>query len=179
MEIEAGNSDELLDKFYQMLIVTRRRHRLPLQRILWFRNLVKCLGPRVKIWVASHEGRPVASIVTLSHKNTLIYKYGSSDPEFLKLNGTVALFWAAIQEAKGEGLTQFDLGRSDLDNQGLITFKDRWGAERLELTYRRSTREPASKSTGGKVGALTSLAFPRMPESLLVFAGKVLYRHKG
>ena len=29
----------------------------------------------------------------------------------------------------------FDFGRSDLDNPGLLTFKDRWGATRSSLIY--------------------------------------------
>ena len=43
------------------------------------RNLIACLGDNVKIRVASKDGRPVASILTLRHKRTLVYKYGCSD----------------------------------------------------------------------------------------------------
>ena len=45
--------------------------------------------------------------------------------------------WKAIQEAKNDQLDEFDMGRSDCDNPGLIAFKDRWGAARSTLSYLR------------------------------------------
>src|SRR5204862_7134910 len=61
-----GNSPELLSSFYQLMLRTRRRHQLPPQPLDWFRNLVRCMGDSLKIRVASKDGRPIASIVTLS-----------------------------------------------------------------------------------------------------------------
>src|SRR5262249_39441355 len=49
LHYEEGVSDELLRAFYSLLIVTRRRHRIPPQPIEWFRNLRECLGERLKI----------------------------------------------------------------------------------------------------------------------------------
>jgi len=41
---EDGRSEELLSKFYTLLLRTRRRHQLPPQPTAWFRNLADCLG---------------------------------------------------------------------------------------------------------------------------------------
>ena len=68
---EEGRSDSLVTKFYHLLLMTRRRHGLPAQPIQWFRNIIACLGDKAKIRVASKDGRPVASIVTLRYKALL------------------------------------------------------------------------------------------------------------
>ena len=137
MEYERGSSDRLLRAFYALLRLTRRRHGLPPQPFAWFRNLVACLRrpASVTIHVASHDGRPIASILTLTFRKTVVYKYGGSDAAYHRLYGMPFLFWRAIQAAKAEGCEQLDLGRSDLDQPGLAVFKEHLGAARSTLTY--------------------------------------------
>src|SRR5262249_25321288 len=127
---EDGRSAPLLNAFFGLLLVTRRRHQLPPQPKQWFQNLIDCFGESLKIRVASKDGRPIAAILTLRHKNTLLYKYGGSCVECNNMGGMHLLLWKSIQEAKQYGLRKFDLGRSDYENTGLITFKDRWGGTR-------------------------------------------------
>src|SRR5207237_798989 len=81
------------------------------------------------IRVVRKEGRPIASILTLQYKKKLVYKYGCSDARFHDLGGMAFLFWQAIQQAKNSDLEEFDLGRSDCGNQGLIDFKNHLGAK--------------------------------------------------
>jgi hypothetical protein len=177
LEYEEGRSDELLVKFYKLLTMTRRRHGLPPPPIAWFHNLLRHMGEMVKIRVASVDERPVASILTLAYKHTMVYKYGCSDARFHNLGGMHFLFWKTIQESKERGFEEFDLGRSDLDNTGLITFKDRWGAKRSPLSY---YRYPALHSQDDRDDLKMHLArsvFARLPNNILIFAGRMLYRH--
>jgi hypothetical protein len=67
----------------------------------------------------------------------LVYKYSCSDAQYHRLGGVHLLFWRSIQEAKRDGLSVFDLGRSEWAHTGLIAFKDRRGANRSTLTYLR------------------------------------------
>ena len=179
LSYEAGSSDVLLSRFYRMLLLTRRRHQLPPQPIQWFRNLIACMGEQLTIRIASKDGEPVAGILTLSHRDTMIYKYGCSDARHHSLGGVPFVLWKAIQEAKALGMERLDLGRSDGDNDGLITFKDRWGAERSELTYLRYSRSRAAQATHRRRNRVLRQAFARMPDGMLVAAGKLLYRHIG
>ena len=176
---EEGRSEGLLDAFYRLLVRTRRRHEWPPQPRDWFDNLVACLGDKIKIRVASKDGRPVASIVTLAYKDALVFKYGCSDERFHNLGAVQLLFWSAMQDGKGNGAREFDLGRSDVDNAGLIAFKERWGATRSSLTYWRSQsrRRPAALARWGTTLARKIVA--HAPETVLVAAGKTLYRHFG
>jgi lipid II:glycine glycyltransferase (peptidoglycan interpeptide bridge formation enzyme) len=176
---EDGRSETLLLTFYQLLVLTRRRQQLPPQPLDWFRNLIACLGDRLRIWVASKGDRAVASILTLRHNGTLVYKYGCSDKAFSNLGGMHLLFWRAIEKAKGDGLLEFDLGRSDWDNPGLIDFKDRWGAARSELGYLRYPGGLARPGTNHWGTQIARRVVARAPDSLMTAAGRVLYRHLG
>ena len=175
---EEGTSEDLLRKFYELTMLTRRRHKLPPQPICWFRNLIASMGDKLKIRLASsREGRPVAAILTIRFKATMTYKYGCSDSRFHKLGPMQLLLWRSIQEAKETGLLEFDLGRSDPANEGLLTFKDRWGSKRSTLTYLRYPAPEAQRVPGHvSLGVARSL-FGLAPDALLRTAGNVLYPH--
>ena len=179
MTYEEGRSDALLDIFYRLLVRTRRRHEWPPQPRDWFQNLVDCLGDKVKIRVASKDGRTIASIVTLAFKDVLVFKYGCSDERFHNLGAVHLLFWSAMQDGKGNGAREFDLGRSDADNAGLIAFKDRWGATRSPLTYWRSPGSPRPTALARWGTRLARKILAHAPETVLVAAGKTFYRHFG
>ena len=178
-----GRDETLLNHFYSLISAARRRHSLPPQPKVWFRNLVACLGPQLKIRVAFHQNRAIASILTIQFKDTLYYKYGGSDAEYNNMGGMHLLFWTAIQEAKSAGLRRFDFGRSDADQQGLITFKNRWGATQSALTYYRYSVsetprhlfEPEAKWKSKMARAVLG----KLPVGILPFVGQILYRHVG
>ena len=166
----------LLDSFYELLLRTRLRHRLPPQPKSWFQNLSKFLADNIKIRVASKNGQPIASILTFSYKNKMMYKYGCSDERYHRLGGIQLLLWRAIQEAKEKNYSEFDLGRCEWDNLGLRTFKDRWGASRSPLTYWRYGPGGFSADHEHRFARkILRLCPPR----LLQAAGRSFYRHIG
>ena len=176
---EEGRSDELIKKFYNLLLLTRRRHGLPPQPLVWFRNAISCLGSHILVRVASKENQPVAGMVTLQYKDALVYKYGASDSRFNSLGGNSLLFWRSIQDAKKDGLLKFDLGRSEPDNSGLVNFKENWGAVSFPLEYYRLPARQAFHLHSGWRTRLAKGVFSLMPDSLFTATGKLLYRHIG
>ena len=178
LRYEEGSSDLLLAYFYKLLIMTRRRQCLPPQPLKWFRSLIACLGADVKIRVAFKGDIPVASILTIADKKALVYKYGCSDSRFNNLGGTALLFWNAIQQAKAAGIEVLDMGRSDLDNEGLVTFKEHWGSERAFVIYwRYPVRAAVSKPESLIKHAKKLISV--VPDVSLVMLGNLLYRHIG
>jgi CelD/BcsL family acetyltransferase involved in cellulose biosynthesis len=179
-----GASQELLDCFYRLHANTRKRHRRPPQPRKWFVNLIRCFGDALKIRVALHGERPVAAVITIRHKDTLVYKYGGSDPGFNHLGGMHLLLWRAIKEAKVEGLRCFDFGRTEAGQHGLITFKRRWGSAQSDLVYSRySLSDNVSHmfevaATNWKSKAATYLLAHMQPR-ILAFVGRAFYRHVG
>jgi hypothetical protein len=179
LQYEEGTSEELLMKFYRLLVMTRRRQYLPPQPLAWFRGLISSFGADLQIRVASKDGRPVASILTLSHKKTMVYKYGCSNVAFNNLGGTPFLFWRTIQDAKDRGFEQLEMGRSDIDNQGLVAFKERLGASRQSISYWRYPQIDLHDYSGRWRNKIAKRAVPIMPDLALETIGKVLYRHIG
>jgi CelD/BcsL family acetyltransferase involved in cellulose biosynthesis len=176
---EAGRSEPLLDKLCVLLRLTRRRHGIPPQPRGWFRNLIDCLGEDACIRIASHHGQPVAAILTLRHGTRMVYKYGGSDLRRHNLGGVALLLWKAIQEAKQTGLEEFDFGRSDSDNPGLIAFKERWAADPAILTYWRCPAPALPAITDHWRTQFARQVSGRLPTGVLALAGKLLYRHIG
>lgn len=174
-----GKSAEFMNEFYRLFLLTRRRHRVPPQPFAWFRNLLACMGERLTIRLVSHAGKAIAGILTLRFKDTLVYKYGCSDASVHNLGAMPFLFWKTIEDAKANGFRELDLGRSDSDNIGLITFKDHLGAIRSALTYMRSPASVQSDSPDGYRVQTAKQIFSRMPGVLLNAAGRLLYRHVG
>jgi len=179
LEYEKGCAAEILNDFYRLLMITRRRHQLLPQPLAWFRNLIASLGGCVEIRVARKDGIPVAALFTLRHRGVVVYKYGCSDERFHHLGGMPFLFWKLIEESKAAGAEQIDFGRTDLDNDGLIRFKDQFGTVRRQITY---LRYPVSAP--GKWLSLSARSVPRrlfsvLPDALASRAGRLVYRHLG
>jgi hypothetical protein len=175
---EEGNSDVLLRKFYWLLVKSRRRQNLPPQPLLWFRCLISSFGKSLKIRLASKDGEPVASILTLAHRQVMTYKYGCADCRFNRFGGMALLFWRTIEEATEKGLEELDMGRSDTDNPGLVAFKEHWGAKRYLLNYWRYPFESAQVESRIKVRMVRKM-FSVSPTWPLTAAGRLLYRHIG
>lgn len=181
---EEGRSPELLDEFYRLMLLTRRRHNLPPQPKKWFANLIECLGPACKLRIAFKDRTAVAAILTLQHKETMVYKYGCSDTTANQLGGTQLVLWHSIEEAAREGMHYYDFGRSDLSNAGLITFKDRWGCKRVNLPYWRYTNgrkasrlEPSTEDDWKR--RMARRVLPHLSDNVLASLGGWMYRHIG
>jgi CelD/BcsL family acetyltransferase involved in cellulose biosynthesis len=174
---ECGRSEDLLRKFYALLIITRRRHHLPPQPYAWFRNLVNSFGDALEIRTIVKEQIPVASILTLRFKDTVYYKYGCSDARYNNLGATPLLLWRAIVAAKSTKAQIFDFGRTETDNSGLISFKDKWAPRSNPLVYLRFPHR-ALQGEARNLRVVKQI-FARMPEKLLAIAGSLIYRHIG
>jgi CelD/BcsL family acetyltransferase involved in cellulose biosynthesis len=179
LSYEAGRSKQLLDEFYRLVLITRRRHRLLPQPRAWFRNLVECMGDKIQVRVARKDGTPISAMLTLRHRSSVIYKYGCSDERFHNLGGMPFLFWKLIEASKASGAEKIDFGRSDLENEGLMTFKDKFGATRKLLTYYRYPYTEKAKMPMSR-GAETARQFlSLLPDAVCSQAGRLLYRHMG
>jgi hypothetical protein len=169
---EAGCSERLMAAFYGLLLRTRKRHQL-------FRNLLECMGEKLQIRLARKEGVPVAGILTLRHRSSVVYKYGCSDERFHNLGGMPFLFWKLVEDCKASGAEKIDFGRTDLDNAGLIAFKDRLGTNRKPLTYYRYAKTRKRGIASLQDSRAIRQFFSLLPEVISSAAGRMLYRHLG
>ncbi len=179
LRYEDGRSESLVRSFYDLIVLTRSRKHLPPQPFEWFQSLVSSMGKDVCIRVAFKGDRPVAGILTMNHGKKMYYKYGGSDARLNNLGATPMLFWQAIQAAKSAGMEELDLGRSELENGGLIRFKERWGAQSVRLTLWRGPADEVSPSLERLKVRLAKIVCAYVPYKMLVLAGRLMYRHVG
>jgi CelD/BcsL family acetyltransferase involved in cellulose biosynthesis len=174
-----GTSAQLLEAFYALLIQTRRRHGMPPQPKRWFRNILEYLPDVAKVRVAYAGRSPIAAILTLTGPQAMVFKYGASDARFHPLGGVQMLLWRAMQDAARLGCRTFDFGRSDIDNAGLVAFKEHWGATNTPLSYCYYPRRRAGAEVH-QTGRLLAHSLARFaPDWLLTAAGRVVYPHLG
>lgn len=184
LEYAVGTAEPLLDAFYRIMVQTRRRHGVPPQPKKWFRSLVESFGESLQIRVAFNAAEPVAAMMTIRHKDTLIYKYGGSDVRYNKMGGMHLLYWNSIRDAKRWGLRTFDLGRTDAHQSGLATFKKRWGATESSLSYSRYSESgddlhSFELATPNWKRRTAKYVFEHTPHALLPALGRLLYKHFG
>ena len=103
---------DLTEHFYGLHTRARRRQGIPVQprrffEVLWRRMIDTGLGYCL---LAEIDSKPVAGAVFLTWNGTTTYKFGASDPVFLKYRPNHLIFWHAIQSASADGHHAFDFG---------------------------------------------------------------------
>jgi lipid II:glycine glycyltransferase (peptidoglycan interpeptide bridge formation enzyme) len=180
LRYEDGQSEAQLQKFFRLSVITRRRKSLPPPPLAWFHNVSECLGERARIQLATtRTGELAGAIFLLTYKDTTLFKYGASDARFHKLGTMPSLLWKAIEEAKHAGATRFDFGRSEVENVGLVRFKDHFGATRSVLTHKVYPAMSMAAGASSWQMKVAKAVFSKLPENALILAGKLLYPHIG
>jgi hypothetical protein len=173
------SSGRLLNDFYKLFLITRSRQQLPPIPRIWFRNLIAHLGSAHEIRVAYLDQKPIAAILTLRFKDIAYYKYGCSDHHFNKFGAMPWLLWRAIASAKSSGALQFDLGRTEEGNTGLLAFKNHWVPQPREMLYWNfPVGSVVGPANSWKVRAAKRI-FSLMPHSMLALSGRLIYPHIG
>lgn len=86
----------------------------------------------VRLWVAEHEGSVVAGAICLTAGRTVSYWHGAFDPRVQHLRAAPFLHAEIMRRAREEGHHWYDFCPSG-GNEGVMAFKDRFGAERLPV----------------------------------------------
>lgn len=176
---KCGRSDDLLKEFYTLFEITRGRHHLPPIPYAWFRNLIQCHNRALEIRLAYKDETPISAILTLQFKDAVYYKYGGSDRRFNRFGATPWLLWRAITAAKEKGTIKFDMGRTEVDNLGLLAFKNHWVSEPKRLVYWKFPDATTFRSVNSWKLKAAKHVFSHMPARLLRIVGKLTYRHIG
>ncbi len=71
------------------------------------------------------------------------------------------------------------MGRAEEQNDGLLTFKNRWVPQPRHLVYWRFPDTASLDSVNGWKLRMAKRVFPFMPDGLRTIAGKFIYRRVG
>jgi len=175
--IETGNSPQEVATFFHLHTLTRRRHGVPVQP----RRLFDLIGERMLakdlgfVATAMLADEPVAAAIYLAHNGTLVAKYHASDPDQLDSGAGFLLDWEIMVAACDRGYNTLDMGRSDLDADGLRLYKSSWGATERPLVYTHVSQQ-APKTEGVSVGELPKRIIRNSPLWVCRALGEALYR---
>lgn len=179
LQIKRASDRASMEKFYDLHLKTRHKQGVPVQPECYFKLLDELILQKGLgfILLAYHEGKCLAGAVFLHWKRTLTYKYGASDEDGLSLRPNHLIFWNAIQWGCSNGYSLLDFGRSDLDNMGLRTFKNRWGANETPLRY--STFPPINRSsqTSRFVKTAIQALIRKTPLEICKLGGQLYYKY--
>ncbi|HEY2203001.1 MAG TPA: GNAT family N-acetyltransferase [Pseudonocardia sp.] len=101
------------------------------------------LGPRCTVWIAWHEGEPVAGIIVLARGERAIYWRGAMDERRARGTGANELLHRSAIEAEcARGRRSYDFGLSQSDS--LTRFKGGFGAHDVPVRVYHFERLPLS-----------------------------------
>ena len=186
--VRQSSASEDLETYYRLHGQTRQRQGLPVQPRKFFRLLgEKILQADQGFVLLAHKDQvPIAGAVFLTAGETILYKYGASDSQYLSLRPNNLIFWKAIEGACQKGYRTFDFGKTDLDNEGLRAFKRGWGAEERSLRYTvisasqeppAPPRERKARALKQQIYALMETVIRKAPPLVCRVMGELFYKH--
>jgi serine/alanine adding enzyme len=180
----ASQESDLLD-FYNLLVMTRIRRGLPPQPFSFFRSLWAEFKPLelLTILIAQKDGQPIGALLLLAFKDRVSAEFAASDKVFNCYSPIHYLMWEAIKLAQEKGYKIFDFGRTSPNNSSLMNFKERWGAEKIDLAHFYYPRQVANakdrKEENWKYSITREIISLQMPPAFKKYIGALCYRHLG
>ncbi len=181
LEAEIRLDAGAMGEYYRLHCLTRRRHGVPPQPWRFFQNIhneIVAAGLGFVVTVR-HGKSPLAAAVFFSWRGSGLFKFAASDASAQKLRPNNLCLWRGIEHLVQVGCHTFQLGRTDLGNEGLRRFKRSWGAVENPIRYDRlsaTTKGHGSTKRSG-TGRLYKHLFRRLPLAVNSAAGAFLYRH--
>ncbi|NIT60124.1 MAG: GNAT family N-acetyltransferase [Aliifodinibius sp.] len=182
LKIRILGSSEALAEYYRLHCLTRKRHGLPPQPIIFFKKIYehvisKNLG---FVILVSNQGRNFAGAIFFHFGDRAIYKFGASDMSYQHLHPNYLMFWSAIQWLCQNGYRELCFGKTAPNNKGLIQFKDGWGTDKHQIIYYKyEVKTDSLVRNTKKTNESGHFIFKKMPIPLLRIMGSLLYRHVG
>lgn len=185
VEIREENSLWGIMEFYRLNKMTRKKHGVPHQPLRYFENLFRNMfsNGNAFLLLAFCDSHVIAGGMFLRLNKTIYYKYNASDQAWLsEKRPNHLLTWHAIEKACRENYRYFDFGRTDASNDGLIRYKEMWGATSSDLPYYyypKATGFNCEKSIRGLCLDNAKKIWRIMPDPLIDMISSRIFRHLG
>ncbi len=175
---------------HSLLAATRRRLSLPPMPFRFFEAMQHNLHTdHLKIFLAFQNAQPIACHIVLLFKDRWISEYSAhTDGAMSGVNQL--LYLETIRRACAEGAREFSFGRTSMHNEGLLSYKRRWGTIEENLTdytlrrdrtngYVAQLTDDGYTLENSRLHALCKQVIARAPMSVCKMVGDFCYRHLG
>ena len=141
VRVRIADSEEDLQRWYEIYLRTMRRVIVPPRSLRCFSAMWKYMAPLglMKVMLAERHGHGktelLAGAIFLMHGRRIFYAFSACPAEYFPLQPNDLIQWEAIHWAASRGFREYDLGEVPNDAQQLAAYKAKWGGEE-RLLYR-------------------------------------------
>jgi CelD/BcsL family acetyltransferase involved in cellulose biosynthesis len=182
--VRMAQSEQELRAFFDMHLKVRK-YKLGLlaQPFRFFQNIWRHFVDTHHgfLLLALYQDKIVAGDFFLEWKDTLYYKFNASLPADLSHRPNDLLIWEGIRYGKARGFKSLDFGLSDIDQEGLVRYKRKFGTEEKIISFLRcapnGSPTPVEKELRTLLTQLTHRFTNHLvPDPVTEGAGDDLYR---
>ncbi len=179
--IETGCSDRDRAAHYAIFAESVRNLGTPVFPRSLFDAVLDAFGEDADILTVRHEGKPVASALSLYHRGAVMPFWGGGTWEARRLRANDRMHYELMLHARRRGSSHFDFGRSKTGS-GAYHFKKNWGFRPEPLTYATWTASGAEPRDADPTSArhrLQIAIWQRLPLAMANRLGPLIARGLG
>ena len=137
LKVRIGEKLSDMERFYELNMLTRRKHGLIPQPWRFFENIHRHMisGGNGILLLCEYDDRVIAADMMLAHGKKLVGKFNASDKRYQALGPNHLLQMRTIELGVADGYSEINLGRTELEHEGLRRFKLSWGSREEPLPY--------------------------------------------
>lgn len=182
--IRRGENLKHLSAFYRIYSKARKRIGLPAMPYRFFSGLWEVFhdAKRLDVILCTVNGSVIGGSLLLKFKDAVFIEFGHDVYAYRRLCVNHLLDWHAIELAYREGYKTISFGRTSCDNQGLITYKERWGTTTENLftyVYPGAAHDKSSKKEASWQYRIVRQMCRRSPAPFYNLISAGVYRHLG
>lgn len=173
LTFQTGNSQHLINEFYQVFIHNMRKLGSPVHSKAWYDALLKNYQDDILVSVVYTEKTPIGGGIVLRNGERACIPWASTLVEYNRLAPNMMLYWSLLEAATDSGTREFDFGRSTF-GEGTFKFKQQWGAQpRLLNWFLPGEKPPTAEQSGppGKLRKLVEQTWPKLPIGITTAVG--------
>lgn len=107
--IETDSSESAFDDFYELTKATASRQGFAVHAKSYYRDMARTFGDDAALFVARHEDRALAALMSVAFGPEAVYLYGASSDAERGRMAPHAVQWAAMRWARARGCRRYDL----------------------------------------------------------------------
>jgi FemAB-related protein (PEP-CTERM system-associated) len=181
LTVEIGSAPQDREAHYAVYAESVRNLGTPVFPRALFDAVLDRFGEDADILTVRHEGKAIASVLSLYHRGAVMPYWGGGTWEARRLRGNDRMYYELMLHARRKGCTHFDFGRSKT-NSGAYHFKRNWGFEPEPLSYASWTASGAPPRDADPTSAKHALqiaVWRRLPLALANRLGPWIARGLG
>jgi FemAB-related protein (PEP-CTERM system-associated) len=182
LTVEIGTSPRDRDAHYAVYAESVRNLGTPVFPRALFDAALDLFGDDADILTIRHDGKPVASVLSLYHRGAVMPYWGGGTWDARRLRANDRMYYELMLHArKAKACTHFDFGRSKTDS-GAYHFKRNWGFEPEPLSYASWTASGQAERDANPNSAKHALqiaVWRRLPLSVANKLGPLIARGLG